>query len=313
MSNYSKTAILEAFRCLTLPIRGAAKLRFSRRGQMPVVILYYHRVADSDPVPWSLTNDQFQRHIDWLERHFDMISLEEAQRRVTEGSCHPSVHITFDDGYAENCDRALPLLIERRIPCTYFVTLDNVTNERPFVHDQERGSEFPVNTIAQLRELADCGIEIAAHSRTHRDMGQVHDLQTVYDEIVLARRELSRQLDRPVRYFAFPFGMKSNLSHAAAAMARADGIECVVSAYGGYNYFGDDTFHLQRCHGDPELPRLRNVVTFDPRQLRKQKAVLETNGPNATEALAFYRERNRSSPPIDGIESAAAVSVPLPA
>jgi peptidoglycan/xylan/chitin deacetylase (PgdA/CDA1 family) len=313
MSNYSKTAILEAFRYLTVPFRIAMRQRLSSRGQMPVVILYYHRVADTDPVPWSLTNDEFQRHIDWLERHYDMISLEEAQRRVAQGSSRPSVHITFDDGYAENCDLALPMLIERRIPCTYFVTLDNVTREKPFVHDQERGGEFPVNTIAQLCELAERGIEIAAHTRTHPDLGQVHDLETVYDEIVLAKRELSQLLDRPVRYFAFPFGMKPNLSHAAAAMAKADGIECVVSAYGGYNYFGDDTFHLQRCHGDPELLRLRNAVTFDPRQMRKQKADLETNGRNVAETLAFYHENNRSFPQLEGIGFPAASSVQLPA
>lgn len=309
MSNYSKTAILEAFRYLTLPFRVASRMRLSDR--MPVVVLYYHRVADTDPVPWSLTNDQFRRHIDWLERHFDMVSLEEAQRRVVEGSSRPSVHVTFDDGYAENCDQALPLLIEREIPCTYFVTLDNVANHKPFVHDQKAGGEFPVNTIAQLRELSDLGIEIAAHTRTHPDLGQVDCLQTVYDEIVLAKRELAQLLGRRVRYFAFPFGMKTNLNHAAAAMAKADGIDCVVSAYGGYNYFGDDTFHLQRCHGDPELIRLRNAVTFDPRQMMKSKAALETDGPSVAEALAFYHEQNRLSSPVDLDAMGVVDSVPL--
>ena len=126
MPNLTKTAILEAFRCLTLPYRIVSRKRHASRNQMPVVILYYHRVADTDPVAWSLTNDQFRRHIDWLQRHFEMISLQEAQRRVAEGTSRPSVHVTFDDGYAENCDHALPLLVERQIPCTYFVTLDNV-------------------------------------------------------------------------------------------------------------------------------------------------------------------------------------------
>ena len=312
MSNFSKTVLLEAFRCATLPYRVLTRQRYLSRGQMPVVILYYHRVADTDPVAWSLTNDQFQAHINWLERHYDMVSLQEAQRRVTEGSDRPSVHITFDDGYAENCDRALPMLVEREIPCTYFVTLDNVANAKPFVHDQNAGGEFPVNTIEQLRELSQQGIEIAAHTRHHPDMGQVHDLETMYDEIVLAKRELARLIDRPVRYFAFPFGMKPNLNHAAAAMARADGIECVVSAYGGYNYFGDDTFHLQRCHGDPELIRLRNAITFDPRHMRKEKFSFESDSPTVAQALEFYRQKNPSMPTVDvsGFGSASPIQLP---
>lgn len=298
MSNHSKTGLLEAFRVLTIPFRVAARQRYCARGRMPVVLLYYHRVADTNPVPWSLTNNQFERHIDWLSARFDMVSLEEAQRRVTHGSTRPSVHITFDDGYAENCDRALPLLIERKIPCTYFVTLDNVANNKPFVHDQEAGLEFPVNSVSQLRELADDGIEIAAHTRTHPDLGNVTDLASVYDEVVLARRELSGLLGRAVRYFAFPFGMQPNLSDAAAAMARADGLECVVSAYGGYNFFGDDVFHLQRCHGDPESTRLRNAVTLDPRQMLKKKLELETHGPLVADALTYYYEMNPARTPI---------------
>ena len=303
MSNICKTALLEAYRVATLPYRAVVRQRFTADGKVPVILLYYHRVADTDPVAWSLSNDQFLVHMDWLARNYDFVSMEEAQRRVREGSPRPSVHITFDDGYGENCHKALPMLIQREIPCTYFVTLDNVVNAKPFVHDQNAGGEFPVNTIAGLRRLSNNGIESEAHTRHHPNMGEVHDLETIYDEIVLAKRELAEAIGRPVRYFAFPFGMKPNLNDAAAAMARADGIECIVSAYGGYNYFGDDAFHLQRCHGDPELLRLRNAITYDPRHLRKEKANIVTEGPSVAEALAYYEQRNQAQPaPICGAD-----------
>lgn len=292
MSNLKKAVLLETYRWATLPFRAFKNLQCYQRGQHPVILLYYHRVADTDPVAWSLTNAQFKAHVDWLERRYDLVSMSEAQRRVREGADRPTVHITFDDGYAENCDRALPLLIEKCIPCTYFVTLENVAMGKPFVHDQDAGGQFPVNTIDQLRELSDLGIEIGAHTRTHPNMGEVHDVATVYDEIVTARRELADLIEKPIRYFAFPFGMKPNLSHGAAAMARREGIECVVSAYGGYNYFGDDAFHLQRVHGDPELSRLKNAISFDPRHVRREKFELLTTGPEVANALDFYNEQN---------------------
>lgn len=299
MTSVTKTALLEVHRRLTVPWRAWMAHRWMRRGRMPIIVLYYHRVADTQPVPWSLTNDQFAAHVEWLQRHFEMISLAEVRRRVAGGdNSRPAVHITFDDGYAENCDRALPLLTERRIPCTYFVTLDNVAKGKPFDHDIQAGYQFPVNSFEQLRELADQGIEIGAHTRTHPDLGQLDSLEDVYDEVVAARGELADRLGRAVRYFAFPFGLQGSLRGVAAAMAKADGIECACSAYGGFNFPGDDAFHVQRCHGDPELTRLRNVVTFDPRHVFRKRVVLEAGGSRIEEALESYRRRSRMEPSL---------------
>ncbi|QDT09590.1 polysaccharide deacetylase family protein [Planctomycetes bacterium K23_9] len=295
MSNYLKTAAFGVFRRATIPYRLWCAHAARQQRQTPLMMLYYHRVADRDPTAWSMTNRQFRRQIDWLEQNFDMVSMDELRRRMDNGNSRPAMHITFDDGYAENCDEALPLLIERKIPCTYFVTLDHTSNQRPFEHDAKAGYDFPVNTIDELKDLAGQGIEIGAHTRTHPNLGEVYNFADIYGEIVLARRELAELLKLPIRYFAFPYGLKTNLNHAAAAMARADGVEAVVSAYGGYNKPGQDSFHLQRCHGDPELERIRNAVTFDPRHVRKEKYKLETQGPAVQAALDYYQDRSIGS------------------
>ncbi len=87
----------------------------------------------------------------------------------------PAVSITFDDGYAENCQTALPLLIAERIPCTYFVCTQPILQGTPFAHDQVAGKCLPPNSVEQLRALVQAGIEIGAHSRTHLDFGQHPD------------------------------------------------------------------------------------------------------------------------------------------
>ena len=272
MSSLWKTAALDVSRRSTMPWRAWYAGRLFRSGLAPITILYYHRVADCDPVPWSLTNAQFAAHVDWLAERFDMISLEEAQRRMASGvNRRPAVHITFDDGYAENCEAALPLLIRKSIPATYFVALDNVLRGEPFAHDVRAGKRFAPNTIEQLRELAAAGIEIGAHTRTHPDLGPIDDPDRLHDEIVASRDELQDALGRPVRYFAFPFGMPENLSRAAFRVARDAGFAGVCSAYGGYNFPGDAPFHLLRMHGDPELSRIKNIVTLDPRKLRRPR------------------------------------------
>ena len=99
--------------------------------------------------------------------------------------------ITFDDGYAENCRHAIPLLVKRRIPCTYFATLWNVAARTPFAHDRALGYELPANTIDQLRAMADAGIEIGSHCRHHDDLAPVADRDRLHDEVVVAGRELA--------------------------------------------------------------------------------------------------------------------------
>ena len=67
-----------------------------------------------------------------------------------------------------------------------------------------------------------------------------------------------------MRYFAFPFGLKRNLNPAAFRLAREAGYDAVCSAYGGFNFPGDDPFHLQRIHGDDEMARFKNLAFYDP-------------------------------------------------
>ncbi len=124
-------------------------------GTAPICVLFYHRIADTHPNDWTMTCDRFEQQVTWLQRHFDMISLAEAQQRMATGfNSRVSVTITFDDGYGENCERAIPFLIDRRIPFSYFVSLDFVQTGRPFPHDVRAGQPLPPNTIDQLRDMA---------------------------------------------------------------------------------------------------------------------------------------------------------------
>jgi len=64
--------------------------------------------------------------------------------------------------------------------------------------------------------------------------------------------------------------LHENLSNAAFRVAVEAGLAGVCSAYGGYNFPGDDAFHLRRFHADCEFVRFKNWLTIDPRKLRMQ-------------------------------------------
>lgn len=267
--SWLRPLLLHVYYGLQAPARRRAAAQRAAAGRAPILVLCYHRVADDRATPWTQSNRSFACQIDWLRRHFDMISLAEAQRRLRSGwNDRAAVSITFDDGYASNCDAALPLLIQEGIPCTYFVSTNHVLRGQMFPHDLDLGRRLAPNSIADLEALAREGIEIGVHTRTHADLGAVTDPQQLYDEVILARDELQQAIGRRMRYFAFPFGNYGNLNTAAFAVARQHGYEALCSAYGGFNFPGDDAFHLQRITADGSTIRLKNWVTLDPRKMQ---------------------------------------------
>jgi peptidoglycan/xylan/chitin deacetylase (PgdA/CDA1 family) len=260
-----KRSLLNLYYHGSYPLRAGYRSWLQATGQMPIAVLFYHRIADDRATPWTASNSVFERQVRWLQRNFDLISLGEAQRRLRRGRNHrPAVVITFDDGYADNCTLAMPLLIERNIPCTYFICSQQIVRGAPFAHDAARGLALAPNTPAQIRALAAAGIEIGAHTRTHADLGRLTDPRKMHDEIVVVRDELEQMAGAEVRYFAFPFGQKVNLSPQAFHLAREAGYEAVCSAYGGWNRPGDDAFHIQRIHADDSMIRFKNSILLDP-------------------------------------------------
>ncbi len=269
--NVGRQCVLELYYQATRYQRARRVRWLAAAGQAPVSILFYHRVADRHPNAWTISTRKFIRHIEWIRRRYEIIALAEAQRRLAGRSTTPAVCITFDDGYADNCDAALPYLLGNDIPLTYFVASEHVLSDLPFPHDIQHGELLRPNTPAQIRALAQAGVEIGAHTRTHANLGAA-SLPAVEDEIAGSKQDLEQLTGTPVRYFAFPYGQVENMSQQACDVARTIAFAGVCSAYGGYNFPGGDPFHLCRIHGDPEMVRLKNWLTYDPRKAACHRA-----------------------------------------
>lgn len=289
---------LHAYYYGTYPARLGYQRKLAESATAPLGVVFYHRIADDRPNPWSMTHHQFERQIRWLQRHFDLVTLEEIQERIRSGrNERMAVAITFDDGYAENCNRAIPFLLENKVPFTYFVSLDFVVNQRPFPQDVDAGVPLSPNTPQQIRDMAAAGVEIGAHTRTHCDVGAIRDPETMIDEIITAKDELSELAQSPVRYFAFPYGQVPNLSQAAVELVKREGMLGVCSAYGAYNLPGEDPFHIQRFHGDPEFIRFKNWVSVDRRKMQAGRHFqIPPSGLSISEIEQWEREQENTNP-----------------
>lgn len=266
--------VSELRRQVTSPLRAMRVRRMCAQGLAPINVLFYHRVADTHPNAWTISCDQFEEQMDWIRFHFDVIDMQEVQRRLRRrDSRRPAVHITFDDGYAENCRFALPLLVRNKMPATYFVTYHHTVTGEPFPHDVASDCPLPVNSISELKAISESGIDLGFHTRTHCDCGQLRTREQLSDEIILGNEDLQGELGMPLRYFAFPFGLPQNIPVTGIQAVYEAGFECFCSAYGAYNLPGQDAFHIRRIHGDPELWRLKNWLTFDKRKLSLQPEI----------------------------------------
>ena len=89
-----------------------------------LVILHYHRVPEvPDPLnPDLLDRPVFAMHMRALSEVFTVLPLSVALARLRDGTLPPrAVAITFDDGYADNFQVALPVLQHYRLPAAFFV------------------------------------------------------------------------------------------------------------------------------------------------------------------------------------------------
>jgi peptidoglycan/xylan/chitin deacetylase (PgdA/CDA1 family) len=87
-------------------------------------ILIYHRVhAASDPLlPAEVDAAVFSVQMAFLADHFSVLPLGEAVERLARGRLPArAASVTFDDGYADNHDIALPILRRFGVPATFFV------------------------------------------------------------------------------------------------------------------------------------------------------------------------------------------------
>ena len=108
-------------------------------------------------------------------------------------------------------------------------------------------------TWDQLRELADGGISIGAHTLTHPILARVEQPAEVEREIVQSKTEIEREIERPVELFAYPNGLPEDINPVSVDCVRAH-FKAAVTAVSGLNGPGSDLHALLRLPCDPDLP-----------------------------------------------------------
>lgn len=101
-------------------------------------ILLYHRVTelDSDRFDLAVSQENFNAQIQYISEKKIPIGLMELVQRITAGkSIDNLVCVTFDDGYSDNYENALPILEYWNVPATVFITSSAIESKEEFWWD----------------------------------------------------------------------------------------------------------------------------------------------------------------------------------
>ena len=139
--------------------------------------------------------DNFEQHVKYLaEKNYKTISLDDYFNNSLneEESTFDKIIITFDDGHYSNYYLAYPVLLKYGFKATFFITTNRI------------GGKYHLSE-GQIKEMANNGMEFAAHGLTHKDLPLLNIDEIKY-ELEESRRALSLLINRSVQYMAFPGG-----------------------------------------------------------------------------------------------------------
>jgi peptidoglycan/xylan/chitin deacetylase (PgdA/CDA1 family) len=190
------------------------------------LVLMYHAVSDvaDDPYHLVVSPERFDRQLATLRRlGLRGVGVGELMAALAAGRARGLVGLTFDDGYANLLDHAVPALRRYGFGGTVFV----VTGRLGGSNDWDTGPVWPLLDAAGVRLLADCGIEVGSHGVNHVPLAALAR-DRLRAEVLSSRDRLADLLGAPPQGFAYPYG---SVDTAAREAVRAAGYRyaCAVA------------------------------------------------------------------------------------
>jgi peptidoglycan/xylan/chitin deacetylase (PgdA/CDA1 family)/GT2 family glycosyltransferase len=222
-----------------------------RQYGMRLPVLLYHHVGPSRPgtLPdLTLSPEKFERHVRWLARRgFVGIRPSDWLRWLRDGTGLPDkpILLTFDDGYADIADYALPVLRRHGFSAAVYIVTGQLGGTNAWDEAQGSGTHR-LMTAEQIRYWAAQGIEFGAHSRTHADLTKLSAAELAA-EISGSKNDLASVLGSTITSFTYPYG---ELSEAVSEFARGE-FDLAFTTERGLNYLRTDPHLLRRINISP--------------------------------------------------------------
>ncbi|MCC6610732.1 MAG: polysaccharide deacetylase family protein [Burkholderiales bacterium] len=175
--------MVNSFRSALIRSLGFALSPGGARGRLSILI--YHRVLSApDPLlAGEVDARQFSEQMELLASEFNVLPLSEAAAHLATGKLPArAACVTFDDGYADNHDIALPILRRAGVPATFFIASGHL----------DAGRMWNDTVIEAVRRVQGPGLDLS-------DVGLgVHLVATIADRRAAMHRLLASLKYRPL-------------------------------------------------------------------------------------------------------------------
>ncbi|HKG10488.1 MAG TPA: polysaccharide deacetylase family protein [Gaiellaceae bacterium] len=205
-------------------------------------ILFYHRVSD-DRDELAVRPQNFRRQMDYLATEsYRVVDVVEAAALLERGGPYRrTIGLSFDDGFLDVAEEALPVLAERGFRATVFVSPGVIDGWAGF--GWYRRSQPPLLGWEEIVDLDREGtFRFEAHTLTHPNLLTLRDA-AAWEEIHGSKLSLEARLGRPVVAFSYPSGLFGARERGLVAAA---GFHVAVSCEPGVNSSGTDRLALRR-------------------------------------------------------------------
>lgn len=164
----------------------------------------YHYISDPPSkvsrLRYNLTvrPAEFEQHLTYLrENGYTTVSLYDLYAHLKDGAPLPPkpVVLTFDDGYLDAYTEAFPRLKDFGMTATFFIVTDFINFKNP-----------EHVTWEMVREMADAGMSIEPHSRTHADLRWRSHNFLIW-EILGPIEQIEHYAGCRPRFFCYPAGL----------------------------------------------------------------------------------------------------------
>lgn len=217
-------------------------------------ILMYHRIAPDGPealARWRVTPEQFDAQLAHL-RAAGFVPTTLMEWRLARAAAAPlpgqRVLITFDDGYVDFAEHAMPVLRRYGFGATVFLPTDLVGDCARW--DAWNGDPAPLMDWDMIRTLHDEGIVFGSHSASHRRLIDL-DAAEIVAEAERSRITLKRELGFWPDSIAYPFGAVDEVvarllaacgySHGLTTRHGKSGMDETDLSLSRVEVFGSDT------------------------------------------------------------------------
>lgn len=202
----------------------------------------------------------FERQLRYLRNHGCCISFDDAISLLESSDPIDGRYfaLSFDDGFKNCFENALPILVENEIPCTFFITVQYIGRcltefPNPF------GYTAPVEFLTwdDCRQLQAAGMIIGSHTLSHRSLIDL-EFEKAFHELKDSKMEIENQLARACNHFAAPRG-KPGIHFSVdrdPAIAGQVGYRSFATAQPGAMRSGQSPLFVKRVSVHPGLDNL---------------------------------------------------------